>query len=235
MFDKTNRRFGRKVPAVTTFKAHFGAYALSLPTPPASIDYSFKASTPLSSVYLNDKLRDCVIAGFYHYLGMAQANAGIPVLVPSSAQLIHDYSAISGYNPANPDTDQGCDEVTALNFWKKTGAVNGDKIIGWFPVDATNKLHVQLAIWLFESAYFGISLPTAWVNPFPQGSGFVWGDGAPNRCNGHCVVATGYDAVGVQIDTWGHAWYNHVGSCRAPSGICGRRAALRHPHAGHTR
>ena len=208
MLDKTKVRFGRRRPASignSSIKLrYFGTYATALPTPPSSSSYSGgRAAGVLSQIYLNDDEGDCVIAGGYHYLGMAQANAGSQILIASPTQINADYSAIGGYVPGDPSTDNGCDEQTALNYWVKKGFANGDKLVGWLAIDATNQLHVQQALWLFESNYFGVELPDAWVNPFPSAPGFTWDDGTPDPNNGHCFIGTGYNTSGVQIDTWG--------------------------------
>jgi hypothetical protein len=176
----------------------------TLPQPPATIDYSKPAAASLGDIYGNDKLGDCVIAGIGHVVGVLTAGAGDPFLY-TDPQIIALYSAIGGYVPGNPATDQGCDEVTALNYWENNGAPDGQhKIAGWLSVNAADLVEVRTALWLFENLYFGLELPDAWVNPMPDAAGFVWNAaGAPDPQNGHCVVGVGYTAEGVTIDTWG--------------------------------
>jgi hypothetical protein len=196
--------FGRKRPAAGHgMKLKLSTYLNGqLPAAPASADYSPKAAA-LSNVYLNDQLGDCVVAGGYHVEGVATGNAGNP-FTASSAQLIKDYSAIGGYVPGDPSTDQGCDEPTALDYWKKNGFANGTKLLGWLAVDPSNVAELMSAVFLFENLYFGVELPDAWVNPFPAGNGFTWGvAGAADPQNGHCFIGYGYDSNGVKIDTWG--------------------------------
>jgi hypothetical protein len=171
--------------------------------PPATSDYTAKASTVLANIYGNDELGDCVIAGGYHVVGVETGNAG-DLFTATEAQIIADYSAIGGYVPGDPSTDNGCDEQTALNYWLQHGFADGTKVLGWLAVDATNKQEVQAAMYLFENLVFGIELPDAWINPFPSASGFTWDvHGSPDPQNGHCVVGVGYTASGVTIDSWG--------------------------------
>jgi hypothetical protein len=157
-------------------------------------------------VYLNDQLGDCVIAGLMHLQGVWTANAtpGSP-FIATDDQVIAAYTAIGGYIPGDPSSDNGCNEQTALNYAQQTGVGDGTKLAGYTAIDATNQTEVQQAISLFEGGVmFGIALPDAWVNPFPSAAGFVWdvvGDPDPN--NGHCVVGVGYTATGVIISTWG--------------------------------
>lgn len=197
--------FGRKRPSPFTPKLHLKNYLLhaNLAAPPASVSYASKASASLSQMYLNDQLGDCVIAGGYHVVGTTTGNATGTPFIATQNQIIADYSAIGGYVPGDPNTDNGCDEQTALNYWKSHGFADGTKIAGWLAVDATNVTEVMQAMYLFENLFFGLELPDAWVNPFPSSSGFTWNDGTPDPNNGHCVVGVGYNAQGVQIDTWG--------------------------------
>ena len=126
--------------------------------------------------------------------------------MPTEAETVAFYSATTGYDPADPSTDRGGDEVTVLNDWRDKGffADGSGKIAGWANVDATERTLVKQAIWLFENVYFGVELPDAWIKPFPQGNGFTWdvaGDADPS--NGHCFAGLGYNDNGVIINSWG--------------------------------
>lgn len=195
-------KLGRRNPTSRP-KLHLKNYLTALMTPPASCDYSAKVLPVLTDIMGNDQLGDCVIAGGYHIVGVETGNAGA-AFHANSAQIIADYSAIGGYVPGDPNTDQGCELPTALAYWQKHGFANGTKLLGYLAVDATNRTEVELACWLFENLYFGMALPDHWINPFPAGNGFLWGEsGASDPNNGHCVMGMGYDAHGVKIDTWG--------------------------------
>jgi hypothetical protein len=197
-------KFARKrpVPGGYCLKLHNYLRA-SLPTPPTSVDYTGKAVSVLANIYDNDTLGDCVIAGGYHVVGVETGNAG-KVFTATNSQIIADYSAIGGYVPGNSNTDQGCDEKTALGYWTSHGFANGTKLLGWLAVDPTNKTELMQALYLFENLYFGIELPDAWITPFPSASGFTWGvAGQADPENGHCIMGAGYNSNGVTIDTWG--------------------------------
>jgi len=161
------------------------------------------AAAALALIYDNDYLGDCVIAGGYHSTGIATGNAG-KLFTASDSQIIADYSAIGGYVPGDPSTDNGCDEQTALNYWTSHGFADGTKLLGWLEVNAANPTEVMQAMFLFENLFFGLELPDAWISPFPSANGFVWDvAGDPDPENGHCIVGVGYNQSGIQIDTWG--------------------------------
>ena len=197
-------KLGRRRPAALGPHLKLARYMkATLPTAPPSADYTEKAMASLNSMFGNDDLGDCVIAGGYHTTGVETGNAGL-CYVPSDDLIIKDYSAIAGYVPGDPSTDRGTNEVDALNYWTSHGFANGTKLLGWLTVDATDKEEVKSALWLFENLMFGIELPDAWVNPMPSVPGFVWDvAGNPDPEQGHCIVGAGYDDTGVIVSTWG--------------------------------
>jgi len=198
-------RMGRRRPLARCPRFSLRNYLMKdLSPPPASCDYSAKAGKALSQLYLNDKLGDCVIAGIGHVVGVLTAGAGNQ-FVYSDDQILQLYEAIGGYVPNHPNTDDGCDEQTALNYWQHHGAPSGThKIAGWVAVNGADPNEYRTALWLFENLYFGLELPDKWVSPMPTRPGFTWDvAGPPNPDNGHCVVGAGYSNKGVKICTWG--------------------------------
>ena len=198
-------RMGRKRPLARCPRFSLRNYLMkSLPAPPASVDYSSKASKALSEMYLNNSLGDCVIAGIGHVVGVLTGGAG-KQFIYTNQQITALYSAIGGYVPGHPNTDNGCDEQTALNYWQHHGAPSGThQIAGWISVNGADPQEYRTALWLFENLYFGLELPDKWVSPMPNAPGFTWDvAGPPNPDNGHCIVGVGYSNKGVKVCTWG--------------------------------
>jgi hypothetical protein len=198
-------RMGRIRPDPASRKLRMADYlAATLPTPPAAADYTPKARAALANMYLNDQLGDCVIADAWHAEGIVTGNVG-QVSIASAAQIVADYSAIGGYVPGRPRTDQGCDPETALNYYTKVGYADGNKLAGWMAADATDRAHIALGLYLFENASLSVELPDAWVNQqMPQADGFTWDvAGPPDPANGHEICACGYTDRGVLVCTWG--------------------------------
>ncbi len=197
-------KFGRRRPAAIGPHLKLRNYLkASLPSAPASSDYSLKASAILSDVMGNDQYGDCIFAAGYHVVGVETANAGTGFHA-TRAQVLADYSAVTGFKPSDPSTDNGGQVADALNYWQAHGFANGTKLLGYLAVDATNVAEVQSAMWLFENLDFGMELPDKWVNPLPSGNGFTWDvAGAPDPNNGHAICGTGHTPLGIKIDTWG--------------------------------
>ncbi len=174
-------------------------------TPPESFDYATQARGALARVYLNDRLGCCAIAGAGHIEGVWRANAssGADQFIVSNKDIEGAYSVAGHYVPGDPKTDNGCELPDVLRIWQKSG-LWGHRIYGWVSVNPSDPAEVALAQYLFESLYFGIELPDAWVNPFPSGPGFIWDAAGPaDPDNGHCFIGTGRVKGATCVNSWG--------------------------------
>ena len=199
------RRLGRNRPL--SLGPHFRlAHYLraSMPAPPDSQQYFVDTADPVTkNVLRNNALGCCVIAAGYHLVGIETANAGA-LWTPSDADIEADYSSIGGWNPADPSTDQGCDEVVALNYWQAHGFRDGTKLAAWVTVDATNDLEVRTALWLFGGLLLTLELPTSYTENEPEADGYTWDLDVPNPAQGHAIMAGSYSQNSdLGIDTWG--------------------------------
>ena len=190
-----------------TFKLSKYLKMSELPAAPPAVDWT--KAVPQYGMLLNDQLSDCVIAGMMHEAMTWQANAGSPIVQPSEAEVIAAYSAIGGYDPSNPSTDQGCNMLNALNYWRNTGISIGgqtNQIAAFAEVDLTNDAEVKAALWLFGGLFTGFQMPesaenaSSWTVP----SGGLHGKGKPGTWGGHCAPLAAEDGSGgFQAITWG--------------------------------
>ena len=199
-------KMGRKRPIARPLRFALNNYIKrSLPpAPPTCMDLIGPAKDSLKRVYLNDELSCCTSSAAFHIEYLMLASAGRPA-VGSDEDVLKFYSGSTGYIPGKPDTDQGGDEQTVLNYWREHGLVQGrGKIAGHIYVDGHHIEELKSAIWLFENVYFGIEMPDKWIDPYPDSDGFVWDvAGRPNINNGHAFAGIGYDNSGIYISTWG--------------------------------
>lgn len=176
---------------------------VKLPLPPERCSYLHYRNEDRSErqVFGNDKAGNCVEADILHTIGLINYNAGTPATF-TDEQGLELYSGITGYNPADPSTDQGTIPQVALDWWLKNG-VFGHHIAGWVAVNGHSMQEVRTAIWLFENCSYAVGLPDAWVAEQP-GDWFTWGvDGQANPENGHFFLGAGYDDNAVIVDSWG--------------------------------
>jgi hypothetical protein len=177
-----------------------------LPVPPPSFNYWPLANqAAVGDILGNGTLGDCTAAGACHLADVYSAGGGAPAAL-TAAQAIAFYSLSTGYNPANPATDQGGDEVTVLTTWEN-GGLDGKglhPIKGFMSVDGSNASLLFASCWLFGGLYFGLELTDTMANT--SAAGFLWVPGTADPNDGHCVVGAGGDSSGkgqITINTWG--------------------------------
>lgn len=149
----------------------------------------------------NDRLGDCTCAGAGHMIqAWTKLSCDKEIVLPDS-DIVAAYSAITGYTPTDPNTDQGAVEMDVLDYWRKTG-IAGHKIEAHAVVETSSEYQVKLAIYLFGALYAGAELPLSaqdqrsWtVVPGPSGRAGSWG--------GHAFPLLGYDAHHATCITWG--------------------------------
>jgi hypothetical protein len=202
MIDHSTMRLGRKAIRRDHRTLLLASYLTpSLPAAPAAHAWSSKvASWPM---YANDRLGDCTAAAAGHLVSAWTANAFTEYDMPES-DVVAFYEDSTGYDPADPETDQGGIEIDVLNSWRSAGC-GGHKIGAYVSVSPTSKTLTRDGIYLFGGLYLGIALPLSAqkqrVWDVPHGGPF--GLGAPGSWGGHAVPAVDYDGRGITVVTWG--------------------------------
>ena len=192
----------------------------TMPAPPPARDWTNKLPGDIGMLD-NDRIGDCTIASAAHLIQLWTSQTGL-IQCPSLQEVIAAYSAVGGYSPTDPTTDQGANMLDVLNYWRNVG-VGGYKIGAYVKVDHTDTDHVKAAIDYFGGVYVGANLPiraqgSPWAGPI---NGAV-GDDAPGSWGGHCMGVGGYDRTGTTYLTWGARkpgdwlwWYYYVDECYA--------------------
>ena len=196
-------KLGKLAPKHDARTLQFDKYLqpAALPKIPASKDWSGKV--PQWLMLANDNLGCCTISGACHMIMDWSANANTEI-VPTDSDVIKAYSAVSGYNPATGENDNGAVELDVLNYWRKTGIAQ-HKIFAYAALQPRNHSHIKAAVYLFGGVYIGLALPLSAQNQdiwdIPAG-GFA-GDGRPNSWGGHAVNVCSYDDNYITVVTWG--------------------------------
>lgn len=157
----------------------------------------------------NDRIGDCVIAMMLHSIEDFHLDAGTPVPAFTDQDAIGIYSAITGYDPSNPNSDRGTDESTAMRYWEAPGLGTGDgathTIAATVAVDPSHLNECRIAIDEFVDLQVGIALPltaqgqTEWT---VVGNGNS-GKSAPGSWGGHGIPYREYDGETFKCVTWG--------------------------------
>jgi hypothetical protein len=156
-------------------------------------------------MFANDRLGDCTIAGKANFTLLSAARVKAPAPNISDQDVVSDYSAETGYNPADPATDQGAIELDILNHWRKAPFA-GVQLAAFVSIDTNDLELLRYGIQLFGAVYVGLALPVTAQHQV----GKLW-DTAPGMVpgdwGGHCVIVSAYDYAAsspvLDADTWG--------------------------------
>lgn len=177
----------------------YAKYRTGLATAPLQADWSTGVPFAMLS---NDKYGDCVEAGYAHQVQIWGDKAG-NTFVPTDAEVLSAYTAITGFNPNDPSTDKGTDILTAMGYWQKTG-LGGQKITAYAKVAPTNLEQVREAIAWYGGAYIGVQLPTSAQSQVGKEWTVTTGpDAVVGSWGGHCIPLCAYDQNTVTCVTWG--------------------------------
>lgn len=175
---------------------------VKLPVPPQTVDHEHAVLN--WQMLGNDEYGDCVWAGAAHETMMWGKNAGRTIMI-TTADVLKDYSADTGFNPNNPATDQGTDVAKAAKYRRKTGILDVSgarhKVQAYLAITPGNREELKQAIYLFENVGIGWQLPASAQQQFLNGE--PWSVVAGSQIEGgHYTPAVGYDANYVYIVTW---------------------------------
>jgi hypothetical protein len=202
-------RLGRK-PAKFTRQSFMRSHVLARhlaalgPLPTASPDWVsavMKQSPGGWGMMGNDEVGDCTCADCGHTEMLRTANTGA-IWIPSTQDVLSLYSAITGYNPNDPSTDQGANELDVIQYLIQTGW-NGRKLDGSANIDPSQLDHVKWAVCLFGACRLGVNLPQSAEDAFNAGQPWDVGDDE-QPVGGHDVPIVKYDSNGIfWVVTWG--------------------------------
>ena len=188
------------------YRPKFGSLlnaAAPLPTPP--IVFGQQALISDWGILGNDTKSCCTEARIAHQIMLWGAQAGTPVqFTPDN--VVTAYSAITGYDPSRPDTDQGSDVDEAMTYWRTNGirdAAGKVHYIDMFAdIPVSNVALLTQAAWIMGSVGVGFALPDSADKQFSAGE--PWDDVGDPPGDGHDVPIVGRNSAGNYIVvTWG--------------------------------
>lgn len=153
----------------------------------------------------NDQYGCCAEAGIMHLVQAQAANVGVQ-LHATTAQTLALYSAITGFNPNDPSTDQGTVLTDLLTYIQKNGLEMTDatgktvtvEIVGSASLDITSIAQNRYATYIFGGSYLGIGCPQQCEEDL---SNWNFGPGLP-LAGGHCIPRVGEGGAGGKIVSW---------------------------------
>jgi len=200
-------KFGKKPATYDRRDLQFAHYRKGIVLPPHPEQFGHENLVPPDAWGMlgNDTVGDCVFAGADHETMLWTAEAGnMAVFTPANA--ISDYSAVTGYDPGDPDTDQGTEVRLALQYRKRIGLIDAagkrHKIGAYLAIEPGNIEHLLEALYLFGAVGIGLEIPSSAMDQFNAGRPWSVVHGKQQIEGGHYVplVARRENLVCV---TWG--------------------------------
>jgi hypothetical protein len=204
MADHEKMKLGKKPPRHDPHLRMLSAVTQDLPPPPDATDWTRVLPKDLGMMK-NDDLGDCTCAAVGHAIQVMTANDNPPMVTIADDTVVDLYSKSCGYNPADPNSDQGGIETEVLRYWYHNPVGGQHRLNAFAGISPRNRNSVKDAIWLFGCAYIGLNMPKCfqkmdvWDVPLSSGDP----DGVPGSWGGHAVIAVEYNPRGLTLVTWG--------------------------------
>lgn len=200
-------KYGKKPARPEAIKFRFADFFAvdKLPTPPAT--FGHYQNIPNFFMLGNEEYGDCVWAGAAHET-MIWTLEGKGTCAPFTVNdVLSDYTAVTGFDPNNPNTDQGTDMVQAAQYRQKTGIrdANGNrhKIDAYISLKTADLNELMLAMWLFGAVGIGINVPSTMQDQFMADQPLTVPDNIQIE-GGHYISGVGRDSdSNILIVTWG--------------------------------
>jgi hypothetical protein len=179
-------------------------------SPPKTSYVGRKAVLPM---FANDRYGCCVFATKGHGVIVHETSSRQrePIAL-TSADVLAAYSAVTGFDPLDPRTDNGAYMLDGMNYERRVG-------IGREADGTTHRIYAFAALkiplttaefawshWVFGGVQIGAWLPLSAADQIRDGKPWevVKGDRAePGSWGGHAMHVVGYDSKGVELGTWG--------------------------------
>ena len=154
----------------------------------------------------NDQYGDCAEAGILHMIQAQSANTGNP-LHATTDQALALYTAVTGFNPNDPDSDQGTVLTDLLSYVKTNGVEMTDatgktvtvEVVGSASLDISSIAQMRYGTYVLGGSYLGINCPQQCED---DTNNWNFASGLP-IAGGHCIPRLGEGADGGQIISWG--------------------------------
>ena len=183
----------------------FAKYRTATLTPaPVGFDHTGLVTEPWGMLG-NSTLGDCAIAGPMHETMLLNAAAGKQIQF-TDANAIGAYTAITGYNPADPNTDRGSNVRDVLSYRAATGLRDAGggihKIGAYVALEPGDWNELLEALYIFECVGIGIQFPASAMDQFNNGQ--PWDVPIGTIEGGHYIPCVARPlAATVDVVTWG--------------------------------
>lgn len=176
------------LPPVATGLPDLSTYA-TLPRPPASLAVPKVAAWGQDG---NSIWGDCVLASAAHCIAAWDAELGGRDPIPTDAEVVAQYQAITGSKKPGDSRDTGLALGDVLHQWATKGLFQNNKIAAYAPLNIKSILDIHQAVSEYGAAYAAVALPQSAEDQFSAGESWTYVGDAP--VGGHAICFLGYKA-----------------------------------------
>ena len=156
--------------------------------------------------YGNDEYGNCVFAAKAHMHMLWSLMGGHPRDRFTTADVLSDYAAVTGFNAGDPNSDQGTDMKQAAEYHRKTGVRDATntrrRVTSYVNLQPGSVGQLAISAYIFGAVEIGVMLTEDNMKQFDQGK--PWSVTRSDSVGGHCIPVIGRDSDGNFICvTWG--------------------------------
>jgi len=165
----------------------------------------------------NSQFGNCVWAGAAHETALWCREAGHTTTF-SEGSVLGDYAAVTGFNPADPGTDQGTDMQEAASYRRRIGVLDAQgkrhKVAAYVALTPGDPDQLTAAAYIFGAVGVGIRVPDYAESEFEAGTPWNVRHGLHPIAGGHYLPVVGRRDGMVDAVTWGRVHPMTVGFYR---------------------
>lgn len=170
-------KLGKKPARANSIKLKFSSLAdpAQLPKPPNR--FGHEKLVDEWGMLGNDQYGCCVLAGAAHEHMLWSRMGEAPDCSFTTQSVLESYSAVTGFDPSRPDTDQGADMQQAASHRRLVGIKDGSgvyhKVEAYLAIDPGNLTEHWQAMWLFGAVGVGFRFPGYAMRQFELGKAWT--------------------------------------------------------------
>jgi hypothetical protein len=210
MSKRTTFKLGKLPARPNAVRFRMTTYVLKLPEPPNTFGH-FGLIRDWEMLG-NDSYGDCVLAGAAHETMLWTAMRATRRTITQAedmfddAQVLSDYSAVTGFDPRDLSTDRGTDMEEAAAYRRKVGILDRSgtrhKVSAYLSIRPGDFKRHKVGAYLFGAVGIGILFPGSAMDQFNRGEPWDVVSGSSIE-GGHYIPVVGFTGEIIWVVTWG--------------------------------
>ncbi|WP_405490505.1 hypothetical protein [Nocardia sp. NBC_00511] len=210
-------KFGKLPARINATTLKLATYLDSTVLPKVPAEFGHEKAIADYGMLGNDEVADCLWAGAGHetMIWGREANTDIEFTEQS---VLSDYSAVTGYNPLDPESDKGTDMQAAASYRRRIGVLDAagtrHRVGAYVALTPGDPDELAAASYIFGAVGIGLRVPAYAEAEFNANQPWDVRHGNSQIVGGHYVPVVGRRAGQFCVVTWGRVQEMTVGFYR---------------------